>query len=141
VAKYLVRGRPPPTQRCKTFLRTHAAGIAAMDLLVVPTIGIRFLYAFVILHHDRRRILSVAVTSHPTAEWVARQIVKAFRWQETPQYLLRDRDGVYGLVVRQRGSPQWVSAIGPSRPGRLGKTDMSNASSRMPALLKRQTRT
>jgi hypothetical protein len=100
MAKYLGRGRPPPTQRWKTFLRTHAAGIAAIDLLVVPTIGIRFLYAFEILHHDRRRILSAAVTSHPTAEWVARQIVKGFRWQETPQYLLRDRDGVYGLVVR-----------------------------------------
>jgi hypothetical protein len=49
-----------------------------MDLLVVPTIGFRLLYAFVVLHHDRRRIFSVAVTSHPTAEWVARQIAKAF---------------------------------------------------------------
>ena len=102
VAKYMARGRRPPGQSWKTFLRNHAAGIAAMDLLVVPTIGFRLLYGFVILHHHRRRILTVAVTSHPTAEWIARQIAEAFPWQEAPQYLLRDRDGVYGHVVRQR---------------------------------------
>jgi transposase InsO family protein len=102
VAKYMARSRRPPGQSWKTFLHNHAAGIAAMDLLIVPTIGFRLLYAFVILHHHRRRILTVAVTSHPTAEWIARQIAEAFPWQETPQYLLRDRDGVYGHVVRQR---------------------------------------
>jgi transposase InsO family protein len=103
VAKYMARNRPPPGhQSWKTFLRNHAAGIAAMDLLVVPTIGFRLLYAFVILHHQRRRIVTVAVTSHPTAEWIARQIAEAFPWQEAPRYLLRDRDGVYGHVVRQR---------------------------------------
>jgi hypothetical protein len=58
VAKYMARGRPPPGQSWKTFLGNHAAGIAAMDLLVVPTIGFRLLYAFVVLHHHRRRILS-----------------------------------------------------------------------------------
>ena len=84
VAKYMARGRRPPGQSWKTFLRNHAAGIAAMDLLVVPTIGFRLLYGFVILHHHRRRILTVAVTSHPTAEWIARQIAnnlpQLYRW-------------------------------------------------------------
>jgi transposase InsO family protein len=102
VAKYMARGQRPPRQSWKTFLRNHAAGIAAVDLLVVPTIGFRLLYAFVILRHDRRRIVSIAITSHPTAEWIARQITDAFPWQEAPHYLLRDRDGVYGGVVRQR---------------------------------------
>ena len=101
-AKYMVRGRRPPGQSWKTFLRNYAAGIAAMDLLVVPMIGFRLLYGFVILHHHRRRILTVAVTSHPTAEWIARQIAEAFPWEEASQYLLRDRDGLYGHVVRQR---------------------------------------
>ena len=73
-----------------------------MDLLVVPTIGFRLLYAFVILRHNRRRLVSIAVTSHPTAEWITRQITEAFPWQEAPRYLLRDRDGAYGDVVRQR---------------------------------------
>ncbi len=102
VAKYMARNRPPPGQNWKTFLRNHAAGIAAMDLLVVPTIGFKLLYAFVILEHHRRRIVTVAVTSHPTAEWVARQIAEAFPWQDAPRYLLRDRDGVYGHIVRQQ---------------------------------------
>jgi transposase InsO family protein len=102
VAKYMARNRPPPGQSWKTFLRNHAAGIAAMDLLVVPTIGFKLLYAFVILEHHRRRIVTVAVTTHPTAEWIARQIAEAFPWQDAPRYLLRDRDGVYGHIVRRR---------------------------------------
>ena len=68
VAKYLARGHRPPGQSWKSFLHNHAAAIAAMDLLVLPTIGFRLLYGFVILRHHRRRIVTVAVTSHPTAE-------------------------------------------------------------------------
>jgi hypothetical protein len=41
VAKYMVRGHRPPNQSWKTFLRNHTAGLAATDLLVVPTIGFR----------------------------------------------------------------------------------------------------
>jgi hypothetical protein len=110
VAKYMARNRPPPGRSWKSFLRNHAAGIAAMDLLVVPTIGFKLLYAFVILEHHRRRIVTVAVTSHPTAEWVARQIAEAFPWQDAPRYLLRDHDGVYGTSSGD-DSRQWVSAI------------------------------
>ncbi len=102
VAKYLVRCRRPPSQSWKTFLRNHAAGIAAMDLLVVPTIDFRLLFVLVILGHHRRRILSFAVTSHPTAEWIAQQITDAFPWNEAPRHLIRDRDAVYGQVVTRR---------------------------------------
>jgi hypothetical protein len=42
------------------------------------------------------------VTAHPTAEWIARQITEAFPWNEAPRYLIRDRDGMYGNVVRRR---------------------------------------
>ena len=102
VAKYMARGHRPPNQSWKTFLRNHAASIAAMDLLVVPTIGFRLLYVLVILGHHRRRILSFGVASHPTAEWIARQITDAFPWTESPRYLVRDRDAVYGQVVTRR---------------------------------------
>jgi hypothetical protein len=71
-AKYMARERRPPNQSWRAFLRNHAAGIAAMDLLVVPTICFRLLYVLVILGHHRRRILSFGVTSHPTAERIAR---------------------------------------------------------------------
>ena len=102
VAKYMARCRRPPSQSWKTFLHNHAAGIAAMDLFVVPTIDFRLLYILVILGHHRRRILSFGVTSHPTAEWIARQINEAFPWTEAPRYLIRDRDAVYGHVVTRR---------------------------------------
>jgi transposase InsO family protein len=102
VANYMVRGRHPPSQGWLTFLRNHADGIAAVDLFVVPTIGFRFLFGLVILNHDRRRIVHIAATYHPTADWIARQIVEAFPWESAPQYLLRDRDGAYGKVFRKR---------------------------------------
>jgi hypothetical protein len=40
VAKYIVKRRGPPSQEWRTFLRNHAPDIAAMDLFVVPTIGL-----------------------------------------------------------------------------------------------------
>src|SRR5258707_4912971 len=100
VAKYMARRRGPPSQGWKTFLRNHADGISAVDLFVVPTIGFKLLYCLVFLAHGRRKLIHYAVTAHPTAEWVARQIVEAFPWDEVPRYLLRDRDTIYGEVVK-----------------------------------------
>ena len=102
VAKYMVKRRGPPCQTWRTFLRNHADGIAAADLFVVPTIGFKLLYNLVILAHGRRKLIHHAVTAHPTAEWIARQMVEAFPWDTTPRYLLRDRDAVYGHVVKRR---------------------------------------
>jgi transposase InsO family protein len=101
VAKYMIKRPRRPGQSWATFLRNHADGIAA-DLFVVPTIGFKLLYGLVILGHGRRRLIHYAVTAHPTSEWVARQIVEAFPWDQTPTYLVRDRDGVYGAVVKRR---------------------------------------
>src|ERR1700720_1920652 len=72
VAKYIVKRRGPPSQGWRTFLRNHAPDIAAMDLFVVPTIGFDLLYALVIVRLDRRELVWISVTTHPTAEWVAR---------------------------------------------------------------------
>lgn len=68
----------PPSQGWKTFLHIHASQIAAVDLFVVPTIGLRLLYALVILRLERRLLLPVNVTANPTAEWVAQRITEAF---------------------------------------------------------------
>ena len=73
-----------------------------MDLFVVPTIGFKLLYAFVIVRLDRRDLVWINVTAHPTAEWVARQITEAFPWNEAPRYMIRDRDCIYGAVVTRR---------------------------------------
>ena len=91
-----------PGQNWKTFLRNHAGGIAAADLFVVPTIGFKLLYGLVILGHGRRRLIHHAVTAHPTAEWIAQQLVEAFPWDQAPEYLMRDRDAAYGDVVKRR---------------------------------------
>jgi transposase InsO family protein len=102
VAKYMVRRSRGPGQSWTTFLHNHAAGIAAVDLFVVPTAGFKLLYCLVLLVHGRRELVHHAVTAHPTAEWVAQQITEAFPWDTAPRYLLRDRDAVYGQVVRRR---------------------------------------
>jgi len=102
VAKYMVKRRGPPSQGWRTFLRNHAPDIAAMDLFVVPTIGFDLLYAYIIVRLDRRELVWISVTTHPTAEWVARQITEAFPWNEAPRYMIRDRDRIYGPVVARR---------------------------------------
>jgi transposase InsO family protein len=98
----MARHRRPPSQGWRTFLRNHADGIASIDLFVVPTITFKLLYGFVVLRHSRRQLLSIAVTAHPTAEWIARQINEAFPWESAPRYLVRDRDSSYGAPFKQR---------------------------------------
>src|SRR5664280_2684040 len=102
VAKYMVKRRGLPSQGWRTFLRNHAPDIAAMDLFVVPTIGFDLLYAFVIVGLGRRDLVWINVTTSPTAEWISRQLTEAFPWDETPRYLLRDRDQIYGAIVTRR---------------------------------------
>src|ERR1700720_3785135 len=102
IAKYMVKRRGPPSQEWRTFLRNHAPDIAAMDLFVVPTIGFKLLYGFVIIRLDRRDLVWIGVTTNPTAEWVARQITESFPWDGAPRYMIRDRDRIYGTVVTRR---------------------------------------
>ena len=78
-----------------------------MDFLIVPTVGFRLLFVLVILRHERRRLISLSVTAHPTAEWIARQITDAFPRDEAPDYMIRDRDASYGHAVTKR-----LAAIG-----------------------------
>jgi transposase InsO family protein len=122
VAKYMVKRRGPPSQGWRTFLHNHAPDIAAMDLLVVRTIGFDLLYAFVIVRLGRRELIWINVTAHPTAEWVARQITEAFPWNEAPRYMIRDRDRIYGAVVRRRLRAMGIrdKPIAPASPWQNG---------------------
>jgi transposase InsO family protein len=125
VAKYMTQHKSPPSQGWKTFLRNHADGIASIDLFVVPTISFRLLYGLLILRHDRREILWLGVTTHPTAEWIARQLTEAIGWEPAPEYLIRDRDRVYGDVfarcVRAMGIRDKPAA--PRSPWQNGHTE------------------
>src|SRR5665213_3565477 len=98
----MAKHRRPPSQSWNTFLRNHLSATASIDLFVVPTATFKLLYGMVILHHERRRLVSFGVTSNPTAEWMARQIAEAFPWEEAPRYLIRDRDRVYGQAFVRR---------------------------------------
>jgi transposase InsO family protein len=102
VAKYMAKQRRPPSQGWRTFLRNHADGIASMDLFVVPTASFRLLYGLLILEHSRRQIMCLGATAHPTAEWITRQLMEAYGWKAAPQYVVRDRDAVYGDIFIRR---------------------------------------
>ncbi len=76
--------------------------IAAIDFFVMATVRFRLLYCFIVLRHDRRRVVHFNVTPRPTVRWTAQQIVEAFPCDEAPRFLIRDRDGIYSECFRQR---------------------------------------
>src|SRR5258707_3914153 len=135
-AKYMVKRRAPPSQGWRTFLHNHAPDIAAMDLFVVPTIGFDLLYAFIIVRLDRRELVWISVTTHPTAEWVARQITEAFPWDGAPGYMIRDRDRVYGAVVIRRLRAMGIrdKPIAPASPWQNGFAERLIGSIRLECL-------
>ena len=96
VSKYMIRHRGPPSQTWRTFLENHVKNLVSVDFFTVPTLRFQVLYVFLVLAHDRRRILHFGVTAHPTAEWTAQQLREAFPWDTAPRYLLRDRDRIFG---------------------------------------------
>src|SRR4051812_16773538 len=114
VARYMVRQRKPPSQTWRTFLENHVQNMVSIDFFTVPTIRFQILYVFLVLAHDRRRILHFGVTAHPTAEWTAHQLREAFPWDTAPRYLLRDRDRIFGHEfveqVKVMGIQQVLSA-------------------------------
>lgn len=105
VGKYLRRQRKPPSQTWRTFLKNHMKQTASMDFFTVPTATFRVLFVFIVLSHDRRRIVHFNVTEHPTENRTAQQIREAFPWDEAPRYLIRDRDAIFGrdMVATTKG--------------------------------------
>ena len=92
----MARGGKPPSRTWRTFLENHIKSVVSVDFFTVPTVRFQMLYVFLVLAHDRRRILHFAVTAHPTAEWTAQQLREAFPWDSAPRFLLRDRDRIFG---------------------------------------------
>jgi transposase InsO family protein len=111
VAKYMVRSRKPPSQTWRTFLENHVQNLVSVDFFVVPTIRFQVLYVFLVLAHDRRRILHFGVTAHPTAEWTAQQLREAFPWDSAPRYLLRDRDRIFGHGFREQVKAMGIKEV------------------------------
>ena len=102
VSRLLARLSRPPSQPWRTFLANHLSALVSMDFFTVSTLTGRVLFVLVLMAHDRRRIVHVNVTEHPTSAWTAQQLVDAFPEDSAPRYLLRDRDSIYDDQVRRR---------------------------------------
>src|SRR5438045_302908 len=96
VSRLMPKRDKKPSQTWKTFLHNHVGQLVSVDFFTVATIQLRVLYVFVVLAHDRRRVLHLNVTEHPTAIWAAQQVVEAFPEDSVPRYLVRARGGIYG---------------------------------------------
>ena len=111
VSKYVVRRCQPPLQTWRTFLENHVKDLVSVDFFSVPTIRFQVLHVFLVLAHDRRRIVHWNVTAHPTAAWTAQQLREAFPFDHLPRYLLRDRDGIFGEEFRRQVRAMSIDAV------------------------------
>ena len=87
LSKYKIRHRRPPSQTWRSVLDNHVKDLVSVDFFTLPTATFRILFVFIVLRHDRRRILHFNVTEHPTAEWSAQQIVDTFPWDSAPRFI------------------------------------------------------
>jgi len=109
----------PPSPSWRTFLANHRPSIWAADLLTVQTLTFRTLYVLLFVAHGRREVVHLAVTAHPTAAWIWRQLINATPWGRTPAYLVRDRDAAYGAdFVRKAGGLGIRTLLTPVRAPR-----------------------
>jgi putative transposase len=102
VSRYLPRRRKPSSQSWRSFLRNHTQDLISIDFFVVPTATFRVLYLFLVLDHERRRVVHFNVTHAPSAPWTGEQLVNAFPYDSAPKVLIRDRDKIYGAAFVRR---------------------------------------
>jgi putative transposase len=107
ISRLMPRRRMPPSQTWRTFLENHLGTTVAIDFFAVPTLTCGILFVFVVLAHDRRRILHVNVTPHPTSAWPRQQLREAFPDDSNTRFLLHDRDttfdAAFGRAVKAFG--------------------------------------
>ena len=126
VSKYMIRQRKPPSQTWRTFLDNHIQQLVSADFFTVPTIRFQVLYVFLVLAHERRRILHFHVTAHPTAEWTAQQLRNAFPGTRHP--VICCEIGTESLVTTSLDrSRTWASSKCFQRHDRRGKELTSSA--------------
>ena len=102
VSRLMPKRSTTPSQTWRTFLDNHVRDLVSIDFFTVPTARLHVLFVFIVLSHERRRVIHFNVTEHPTAAWTAQQIVEAFPEDQAPRYLIRDRDGIYGEYFQHR---------------------------------------
>ena len=90
-----------PSQRWMTFVRNHAKAIVASDFFVVATATFQFLYVFLIMEVETRRILHFNVPRHPSAEWTLQQFRECVTSDEGYRFVIHDRDRIYSSELDQ----------------------------------------
>ena len=86
ISRLLRRPRRPPSQTWRTFLTNHVATLVSIDFFTAPTLTGRILFVVVVLMHQRRQIVHVNVTEHPTATWAGQQLIEAFPDNTAPRW-------------------------------------------------------
>jgi len=110
VAKYMGGCTPgPPSVGWMAFLKAEGHHIWACDWLRVKTLTFKTLYVFVVLAHERRRVVHLQITAQPSDVWVAQQMVEATPFEQVPRFLIRDGDPLYGQTFARR---TWARGIG-----------------------------
>jgi transposase InsO family protein len=124
VSRYLrtLPRAPKAGQTWTTFLRNHRDGIAAMDFFSVPTAAFRVFHVLFIIRHGRREVVRCAVTTSPTAAWVAQQLRDAFPFESAPRFMIFDRgatftDGVMATLRSMQVAPTRTSYRSPWQNG------------------------
>src|SRR5256886_9761901 len=102
VSRLMPKRSTAPSQTWRGVLDNDVRDLVSIDFFTVPTARLHVLFVFIVLSHERRRVIHFNVTEHPPAAWTAQQIVEAFPEDAAPRYLIRDRDGVYGRRLRNR---------------------------------------
>ncbi len=87
VSRHMPRRRKPPSHSWRTFLQNHTKDLVSIDFFVVPTATFRFLYVFLVLEHERRRIVDFNVSEGPSARWTGQQLANAFAYDSARKYL------------------------------------------------------
>ena len=111
VSKDMLRRPKPPSPSWRSFLNNHVKDIVAIDFFTVPTAAFRILYVFIVLRHDRRRLVHVNVTEHPTSCWTAQQMIEAFPFDSAPNSFILDRDSIYGSTFRSRVANMGIDEV------------------------------
>jgi transposase InsO family protein len=112
VQKYMRLGRVrPSSQTWGTFLHNHASAIWACDFVPVTDLFFRSLFAFFIIEVKTRKVMHVAVTRHPTDAWVAQQLREATPYGQTPGFLIRDNDAMFGPLFARVASSSGIKVL------------------------------
>jgi len=61
--------------------------------------AVRSLHVLFVIRHGRREVARCAVTTSPTATWVAQQLREAFPFESAPRFMVFDRDAIFTAGV------------------------------------------